>query len=222
MKAEQKPVGRVTAVVPLRSALHGKSRLDGTISRSQRMALISGMLAHVAGALRTASSVDRTIVAAGDDSAVQLARSMQLASVRDPRGGGGLNVALRSIVDRLPRDHHLLVVVPDLPTLAADEVDELAASPARICIAPTSDGGTGGLALGPRARICLQYGPDSARRHLTAGRAAGFTTTFAWLDGFGLDLDTPRDLAIVAAGTGMKVHSEGAAIRNGTAQAATR
>ncbi len=188
----------MTTIVPLRSALRGKARLAPLLPLEERAELIRCMFEHVIGCLRASSVVEQIVVATGGPSAIELARSFALETVPDATGPGGLTSSLQSLVDQLPATSQVLIVMPDLPHLTAGDVDRLAAAAVSVTVAPTSDGGTGGLALGPRARIPPQYGPRSAEKHVAAGRRAGLTTSFRRLAGFELDVDTPDDFFAMA------------------------
>lgn len=187
------PAAPTVALVPLRAPGQGKSRLAGSLSVEQRAALAGAMLADVAAAL-TAAPVDRTVVAAGGPSAVAAAAALRLDVVADPPAVGDLDGALRAAAARLGRVGTLVVVAADLPRLRAEDVAALLHGDDEVVVAPTTDGGTGGLLRRPADAIATSYGGRSAARHLDAARRAGLRATRRPLPGFRHDVDVADDL----------------------------
>lgn len=182
------------ALVPLRAPGVGKSRLAGTLSVEERAALAGAMLADVAAAL-LASPVDRIVVAAGGPAAVAAGSALGLETLTDPVGGGGLDRALAAAAARLGPVGALLIVAGDLPYLGAEDVTRVLAADAEVAVAPTVDGGTGGLLRRPPDACSTAYGTGSARRHLELARAAGRSATRITSPGFAHDVDVASDLA---------------------------
>jgi 2-phospho-L-lactate/phosphoenolpyruvate guanylyltransferase len=189
-----RPVDRVTALVPLRAPGEGKTRLAGTLSVTGRAALAGAMLADVTAAL-DAAPVDRIVVAADGPAAVAAASALGLETLADPPGTRSLDGALAAAASRLGPTAALLVVAADLPHLRAEDVVALLASDAEVVVAPTTDGGTGGLLRRPGDACRTAYGPGSARAHLALGRAAGRRVAEVPLAGFAHDVDVAADLA---------------------------
>jgi 2-phospho-L-lactate/phosphoenolpyruvate guanylyltransferase len=188
------PSAPVTALVPLRAPGVGKSRLAGTLSVTDRAALAGAMLADVAAALAGAP-VERTVVAAGGPAAVAAASALGLETLPDAAGTRSLDGALAGAAARLGRVGTLLVVAADLPHLTAADVAALLEVDAEVAVAPTADGGTGGLLRRPADACGTAYGPGSARAHIALARAAGRRTAEVVLPGFTYDVDVAADLA---------------------------
>ncbi|MEX1164660.1 MAG: 2-phospho-L-lactate guanylyltransferase [Nitriliruptor sp.] len=186
-------------MVPLRSPGEGKSRLAGTLSVEARAALAGAMLADVAAALRGAA-VDRIVVAAGGPAAVAAAAALGLEAVSDPPGTRGLDAALAAAHARIGPIGASLVVAADLPHLRPADVAALLAADAHVAVAPTTDGGTGGLLRRPADACGTAYGPGSAQRHLDLARAAGRRSQQVTVPGFAHDVDIAADL------TGLRCH----------------
>jgi 2-phospho-L-lactate guanylyltransferase len=182
------------ALVPLRAPGAGKSRLAGTLSVEERAALAGAMLADVAAALH-ASPVDRIVVAAGGPAAVAAGSALGLETLADPVGAGGLDRALAAAAARLGPIGALLVVAGDLPYLSPDDVTRVLVADAEVTVAPTLDGGTGGLLRRPPGACSTAYGVGSAQRHLALARTAGRTTARITAPGFAHDVDVAADLA---------------------------
>lgn len=186
-------LGSTTALVPLRSPGVGKSRLAAALSAEERAALAGAMLADVSAALRD-TPIERIVVAAGGPAAVAAASALGLETLRDPPAVHHLDGALAAAAARLGRVGTLLVVAADLPSLTASDVTRLLATDAEVAVAPTADGGTGGLLRRPADACATAYGDGSGRRHLELGRAAGRRTLEVPLPGFALDVDVVDDL----------------------------
>ncbi|MEX1177039.1 MAG: 2-phospho-L-lactate guanylyltransferase [Nitriliruptor sp.] len=179
--------------MPLRSPGEGKSRLAGTLSVEGRAALAGAMLADVVAAL-TSSSVDRIVIAASGPAAVAAGSALGLETVSDPTGVRGLDAALGAAASRLGTVGTLLVVAADLPRLQRGDVEAVLGTDAAVVVAPTIDGGTGGLLRRPGHIIATAYGPGSARRHLSTARDAGLRAERRDAPGFAYDVDVAADL----------------------------
>lgn len=181
----------VTAIVPLRTG--GKTRLSPFLRPHERSALAGAMLADVAAALREAG-LGRIVVAAEGPSAVAAAGALGLETVPDADGGHGLDHALRQATARLRATEALLVVAADLPRLTSADVAVVLAAPTPVVVAPTRDGGTGGLLRRPPDVIATAYGPGSAAAHRRLAAAAGVEASTVSRRGFAHDVDTVADL----------------------------
>lgn len=188
-----------TVLVPLRAPGEGKTRLSPALSADERAVLAAAMLEDVAAALRDAP-VDRVVVVAGGPAAAQVARDLDLEVVLDPVGISGLDAALAAAARRIGVLDTLLVVTADLPRLRTADVSAVLDTDAEVVVAPTGDGGTGGLLRRPADAIATAYGPGSAARHLRAGSVGGRRTQRVERLGFRDDIDTARDLAALAVG----------------------
>ena len=183
----------VVALVPVRSPGAGKTRLAAGLSRTERAALSSAMLADVVAALR-ASPVDRVVVAASGPSAASAATALGCDVTRDPPSARGLNGALRAASSRLGTVGSLLVVMADLPRLRPADVAQVLEVDAQVVVAATEDGGTGGLLRQPPGVIRTAYGEQSAVRHIRLAHRARVTATTVHVGGFAHDVDTIEDL----------------------------
>jgi 2-phospho-L-lactate guanylyltransferase len=184
------------ALVPVRDPGRGKSRLAGTLRQDARAALTSAMLADVVAAL-SGAGIDRIVVLAAGPVAAASARALGVDVLRDPPGGHGLNAAIAAASRRIRADASL-VVPADLPLLTSQDVTALVQTAGEVVVAPTHDGGTGGLLRRPAWAIDPVYGGRSAARHLLAARRAGLTADRIELPGFAADVDGPDDLRAIA------------------------
>ena len=109
--------------------------------------------------------------------------------------------AARRVQDEGYRE--LLLVMADLPYLAADDVAALieAGRQSAVVIAEAKDGGTNALLLRPPTVLAFAFatGQPSASRHAHQARAAGIEPVIVRRPGLARDIDTPADLAALAS-----------------------
>lgn len=191
--------GGTVALVPLRSPGLGKTRLAATLTPEERAALAGAMLADVVAALR-GSRIGRLVVAASGAAAAAAASAVGAEVLPDPTAVAErparqrLDAAVAAATLRLAGAGTLLIVAADLPHLRASDVDAVLACDAEVVVAPTRDGGTGGLVRRPPNVCGTAYGPRSAARHLALARAAGLRATHVDAAGFAHDVDVEGDL----------------------------
>jgi 2-phospho-L-lactate guanylyltransferase len=174
-------------LVPLKR-IDPKSRLASELPLEERVRLMRGLLAGVVGAVRDAG-VERVTVVTG--------LSLKGYEVWDDRGLPW-NDALTAAIAEIVAAPLVAIVSADLPTLRAEEVEELIrATPERgIAIARALDGGTNAVSMRPPGIVRTHFGePCSAAVH------AGLGVDHVILDlpGLAFDVDTPEDLARMQA-----------------------
>lgn len=185
-------------LVPLRA--DGKSRLASTLGVEARRALAAAMLEDVVAAARGAG-IGRVVLVAGGTAAHAAGVRLGLEVIDDPAHDpgerasgdpGGLDRALANAGVLVGGD--TLVLAADLPALTAPDVTALLTADADVVVAPTRGGGTAALLRRPDGRIPPAYGPGSAERHVTAGRAAGLRVAIVERPSLAHDVDRPADL----------------------------
>jgi 2-phospho-L-lactate guanylyltransferase len=174
-------------LVPLKR-IDPKSRLAGELPLEERVRLMRGLLAGVVGAAREAG-VERVTVVTSID--------LKGYDVWHDRGLSW-NDALAAAIDEIVTAPLVAIISADLPSLRAEEVEELlAATPARgIAIARALDGGTNAISMRPPGLVRTHFGElGSAAVH------AGLGVDHVTLDlpGLAFDVDTPEDLARMEA-----------------------
>ena len=158
-----------TLLVPLKSSIRGKSRIDVDPVLRRRLAL--AMAADTISAASAAPGVGVVLVVAEDVSdAEQLAA---IPGVRIQRTTTtGLNQAIHDGVSGLAADAPVAVLPGDLPSLTPAELGDALAAAHRHPLAVVADRqGTGTTLLTATAPAQLRphYGRDSLRRHLALG-----------------------------------------------------
>lgn len=186
-------------VIPAKPLDHALSRLAAVLDPPARRALQQAMLIDVVCAAGDTSS--DVVVVTADPTVGDLARAYGARVVDEPDPPLGIDAAVACGLATLDADR-AVVVMGDLPLASGTDlariVDALATP--GIVLARSADGtGTNALCLAPPTAIVTAFGPGSRARHLAAARAAGVAVTELTLDGLGLDIDTPADLAELMA-----------------------
>lgn len=190
--------GGVLAALPLKPFAAAKGRLNALLDASARASLTRAVAARVAAVCRAAGAV--TAVVTSDPEVADWAEELGLEVIAEPPGGGLDGAAAAVVAEAGRRDLAWCVVHADLPLLAAADVAAVTqpAGPGRVILAPSRDGGTNLLAgAGP---FRFAYGPGSFARHLAVARDRDRLIVVRV--GTALDLDTPEDLRLAAAGIG--------------------
>lgn len=187
----------IVAAVPLKSLDRAKSRLAPYLTPGERSALAVALLQRVVEALRSSGAVDSIALVTSEAS---LAHHLDLELLPDR---GDLNRSLHGAIHwALSIGAGSLMVVPaDLPLLAPDDLVTLAEAldgQTGVTLAPTRDGGTGGMLLTPPNAISPSFGRSSFSRHLALARDSGLLVSRVTSPGFLYDLDTLEDLRSVA------------------------
>jgi 2-phospho-L-lactate/phosphoenolpyruvate guanylyltransferase len=187
------------AILPIKSFLEAKSRLEEELTPGPRRALAEAMFSDVLVALRRAAFVDDIMVVTRDHGAQQIAGGHGAMVLDDEEQGHnaaaevGIRAALESGVERV------LLVPGDCPALDPAELDQLFARPAgprSALIVPDRHGtGTNALLLTPPDALAPAFGPGSCERHVGHAQAAGMAHEVVEVRSLALDIDTPEDLA---------------------------
>jgi 2-phospho-L-lactate/phosphoenolpyruvate guanylyltransferase len=183
----------IVAIVPYKGDAATKSRLGSAMSAQDRSLLGGRLRDHV---LEVASSAE-------DLAAVALVSTEPADGVHfiaDP--GLGLNQAVAAGVGWAEEQgaEAVLILPADLPFLTVADVAAMIAgqsSQHHGVVAPSKDGGTGGLLLRPPRIIQPAFGYGSARTHRDLLEAAGVEPVILHRSGLALDIDSPEDLDLL-------------------------
>ncbi len=180
-------MSRCWAVVPVKAFDRAKARLAPVLGPAERANWARSTLDHVLGVL---DQVGLPVLVVTDDREVA-------DSLRGPvvvLSSAGIGEAVRQGVrDAVSRGAEaVLVCMGDLPALTCDEVQAVVDRPDPVVICPdVHDAGTNGLYLRPADPFLACFGhADSFQRHRSASPGAAIVRARGW----GLDVDTPRDL----------------------------
>jgi 2-phospho-L-lactate/phosphoenolpyruvate guanylyltransferase len=159
------------------------------------------MFTDVLGTLRRVPALDEIVVVTADRAAESLAAGARVTVLHDGAQAGqsdaariGIEHALRAGFDRV------LLVPGDTPLLEPGELGGLIANGRGVVIVPDRHGtGTNALLLSPPDAIDPAFGPGSLARHVKAAEATEVSYRVESVPGLALDVDTPGDLAELAA-----------------------
>ena len=196
---------RTLAVVPIKTLTAAKQRLAKALASGARQSLAQAMFSDVMASLRRCHEVDDIVVVTADAVAEALAHGDRTRVLRDDRQDGQSAAAMIGIRYAIVADYERVVLVPgDTPLLNAREVDALL----RTCtdddlaaaIVPDRHGtGTNALVLTPPDAMEPSFGPDSCERHVGLADEAGAARRVIEVPSLAHDVDTPEDLAAMAA-----------------------
>jgi 2-phospho-L-lactate guanylyltransferase len=185
-----------TVVVPVKDFKNAKQRLLPMFDAAKRAGLARAMLRDVLTALSRARSPQRVVVFTAADEVMQLVRPFGFDVVLE-KSVDGHSAAVNQMVDELSSNAtRILSIAGDLPRLASTEIDfALDAVSEPITFIPSRHWtGTNGVVFIPPARIAMEYGEGSFRRHLSKASAAGLRSDVMNLPGIAFDVDTPEDV----------------------------
>jgi 2-phospho-L-lactate guanylyltransferase len=182
-------------LVPVKPLAQAKSRLGTLLSAAERVDVMREWLAWVLGAARAVAPV---AVVTADASVAAWARAAG-ADVIDEAEVLGLNAAAQLGADQARRNGEatVMVLAADLPDVTAEALWAMAwrARPDAVTIAPSRDGGTNALILGPRLDFQFAYGPGSFLRHRREAERLGLEVVVHESPALNVDIDWPADLA---------------------------
>lgn len=183
----------LAVIVPVKGLAAGKGRLAEILSDSERAQLNRLFLERTLAVLAKFSRARMRIVVSPDDDALAVARALGAIDLRE--AVPGLNTALEGAASHaaaLGADETLVVHL-DLPNLAVEDLDAIAAGDG-IAIAPDRGGaGTNALYLSRPRLIPFAYGEASFAAHVAAARTAGIEPRILRRPGLAFDVDTPED-----------------------------
>ena len=192
---------RTLAILPITSFGSAKQRLSEALGAGARQALAQAMFSDVLGSLRRTPGIDGIVVITADRTAEAAASRDRVRVLRDADQAGQSEAALIGIRHALSERCERVVLVPgDTPLVQPGELAGLVSASRGVVIVPDRHGtGTNALVLSPPDAIAPSFGPGSFERHVAAAEAAGVPTRVEEVRTLALDVDTPADLAELAA-----------------------
>ena len=187
-----------TVVLPVKDFANAKQRLSGALDGSARAGLARAMCLDVLQALARTRVPERVIVFTAADEVIQMTRPFGFDVVFE-KSVDGHSAAVNQMVSELVSNSARIVsIASDLPRLVPSEIDfAMDAASEPVTLIPSRDWtGTNGVVFLPPARIEMEYGEGSFRRHLSKAAAAGHRADVMNLPGMAFDIDTPEDLAL--------------------------
>src|SRR5437016_1750470 len=185
-----------TVVLPVKDFANAKQRLSDALDGSARAGLARAMCLDVLQALARTRVPQRVIVFTAADEVIQMTRPFGFDVVFE-KSVDGHSAAVNHMVSELVSNSARIVsIASDLPRLVPSEIDfAMDAASEPVTLIPSRDWtGTNGVVFLPPARIEMEYGEGSFRRHLSKAAAAGHRADVMNLPGVAFDIDTPEDL----------------------------
>jgi 2-phospho-L-lactate guanylyltransferase len=211
------------ALVPLKDLVQAKTRLAGLLRPSERRALAQAMVQDVLSVLCAHPEVDRVTLLSDDPGADLLAVKYGCDCLAECElGAEGFNPLLEEAARRLVcgSGQPLLVLHGDLPLLRGDDITAVLAHQRRsggLVICCDREGtGTNLLAFDGDSAVPFCFGPGSCARHVAAARAAGVPVRVLHREGIALDIDGPRDMAVLLEALDGGATGDTAALLRGT------
>ena len=201
MKLYAAATARTIAILPVKSFGAAKQRLADVLGDGARKALAQAMFSDVLATLRRVPELDAIAVVTADRAAESAAASERVTVLHDGAQAGQSEAALIGIRHALAAGYERVLLVPgDTPLLQPREVTALLDGTGELVIVADRHGtGTNALVLSPPDAIEPAFGPDSFARHTAAAQAAQLSYRAEAVAGLALDVDTPGDLAELAA-----------------------
>jgi 2-phospho-L-lactate/phosphoenolpyruvate guanylyltransferase len=185
-----------TVLLPVKDFKESKQRLVSALDPETRAGLARAMLRDVLAVLARARAARRVVVFTAAAEVIETAKPFGFDIVLE-KSVDGHSAAVNQMVDELSvTSARILSIAADLPRLTSSEIDfALNAASEPVTFIPSRDWtGTNGVLFIPPARIAMEYGEGSFRRHLSKARAAGIRSDVMDLPGIAFDIDTPADL----------------------------
>ena len=185
-----------TVLLPVKDFRSAKQRLAGTLSPEARSRLARAMLTDVLSALTQSRATDRVVLFTASGEVAEMARPFGFDVVTEDLVDGHSAAVNHMVMELSAGASRILSIAGDLPKLTAKEIDfVLDAVSSPITLIPSRDGtGTNGVVFIPPARIMMEYGEGSFRRHMSKAAAAGYFADVMQVPGIAFDIDTPGDL----------------------------
>lgn len=196
---------RTLAILPIKSFDAAKQRLSSLLGGGSRQALAQAMFSDVLAALRHVPALEAVAVVTSDKQAQAAAALGRVHVIEDAAQDGHSAAAMLGIRHALATGYERVLLVPgDAPLLDPGELGDLLerseAGGVAVAIVPDRHGtGTNGLLISPPGCFEPSFGPGSRERHVAAAQAAGLRHTVEPLPSLVHDVDTPDDLAQLAA-----------------------
>jgi len=194
-------------LLPIKNLGNAKQRLATLMEQTARTELAHAMLMDVLDAVTAYGKADVSLVTS-DPFATDLAKHYGFDIIRDEKNLSETDaIAMATGVCQSRGIPSTLVIPGDIPLIEPPEINAIYAhAPARgSVLVPSSDKrGSNAVFRSPAALFPLRFGNDSFVPHLDAAIATNTTYVVLSLAGIGLDIDTPEDLALLAAAPGSR------------------
>lgn len=188
----------LSIVVPVKSPLEGKSRLDGVLSASDRYDLNLRLLRHTFDRVAELSDIADVYVVSKSTEVLTEAARRDFAVCLEPTHSelnGAVTLGAKQAQEGGATE--VMVLPVDLPWLSSNRlrqvIDEFRSTTDVIIITDRARAGTNLLLWRPIGTSKFQYGEGSASRHAEVAMRLGLRVTVRQDRRLSFDLDTPHD-----------------------------
>jgi 2-phospho-L-lactate/phosphoenolpyruvate guanylyltransferase len=193
--------GGVVCILPIRSLIHGKSRLSAVLGNLERARLNDWLLERMLDCLEEQPGAAATLVVSGSIEVLERARRRGMIGIADPPSGGLNEAVAEATAVASARGATGVFILPvDLPLVTPAGLRDLLAAtpPAPACLlTPDRSGlGTNFLYQSPIRLTSYAFGEGSFARHCAAAEAVGLKVSVRREPSFAFDLDLPADYAL--------------------------
>jgi 2-phospho-L-lactate guanylyltransferase len=192
------------ALVPLKDLVDAKTRLSGLLRPAQRRALAQAMVEDVLTTLTAHPGINRVTLVSDDPGADLLACKYEIDFLDEHSlGVRGLNPVIAGACEALQirAEEPLIVLHGDIPMLSKADISAVLNAQAElrglIIGCDQLAEGTNLLAFDKNSRPKFAFGTDSCASHSRNAEQAGIPFKVLHRQGIGLDVDEPRDLAVL-------------------------
>jgi 2-phospho-L-lactate/phosphoenolpyruvate guanylyltransferase len=194
---------RTCAILPLKPFGDAKERLATGLDAGQRKLIAEAMARDVVAALGRCRRIDGVVVISAEPKAEAIAGGLADAVLPDASEGHSAAAAIGADWAIANGFERVVMLPGDCPLLDATELDDLLEQCSEqkldfVVIPDRMGSGTNGLIICPPDAVKPSFGPDSRKRHLALGLAAGLRTAAIEVPTLALDLDTAEDLMELA------------------------
>src|SRR6059036_4207919 len=158
-----------TVLLPVKDFANAKQRLASKLDPPARAGLARSMCLDVLNTLARTRVPNRVIVFTAADEVIQMARPLGFDVVLEKAVDGHSAAVNHMVSELLSSSSRILSIASDLPRLVPSEIDfVLDAATEPITLIPSRDWtGTNGVLFISPARIMMENGEGSFRRHLS-------------------------------------------------------
>jgi 2-phospho-L-lactate guanylyltransferase len=192
---------RTLAILPVKGFGAAKQRLAESLGAGSRQALAQAMFTDVLSSVRHVPELDEITVVTSDRTAESAAGGHGVRVLPDTAQAGQSAAALIGIRHALSEGYDRVLLLPgDTPLVQPGDLAGLLTGTSEVVIVPDRHGtGTNALLLTPPDALEPSFGEGSFARHVEAAEHAGVPYRVESIRTLALDVDTPDDLAELAA-----------------------
>jgi len=187
----------IQVLIAARGGATAKSRCASYLGCQERQELAKFMLVDLLAATSSAQKVESTWVISPTLELIDIAQALGCHTIKQE--GLGLNQAFARAIEAVGETSRMLLPC-DLPWLSGKDIDAAIRrlDDYQVVVAPSRDSGTSGLLLREETSLSPCFGALSCASHLSAARAAGYSTSIHCSEGFARDIDFGEDLLELA------------------------